>query len=96
MNVQLVHVGFGNIVALNRVVAITSPDSAPIKRLIQEARTRNAVIDLTSGRKTKAVLVLDTGDVVLTALAPETIASRATAGHTILESKNAEVKDTHE
>ncbi len=95
MNVQLVHVGFGNILAMNRVVAMSSPDSAPIKRLIQEARTRNAVIDLTSGRRTKAVIVLDTGDVVLTALAPETIASRASSGQASGESKNTEVKDTH-
>ncbi|MHB1415846.1 MAG: DUF370 domain-containing protein [Chloroflexota bacterium] len=76
MAVELVHIGFGNIVALNRALAIMSPDSAPIKRLIQEARDRNTLIDLTYGRKTKSVIVLDSGHLVLAALQPETIASR--------------------
>ena len=76
MAVELVHVGFGNIVALNRALAIMSPDSAPIKRIIQEARDSNTLIDLTYGRKTKAVIVLDSGHLVLVALNPETIASR--------------------
>ena len=76
MAVELVHVGFGNIVALNRALAIMSPDSAPIKRMIQEARDKSVLIDLTYGRKTKSVLVLDSGHLVLTALQPETIASR--------------------
>jgi extracellular matrix regulatory protein A len=74
--IELVHVGFGNIVALNRALTIMSPDSAPIKRLIQEAREKNTVIDLTYGRKTKAAIVLDSGHVVLVALQPETIANR--------------------
>lgn len=76
MPVDLVHVGFGNIVALNRALAIMSPDSAPIKRMIQEARDANSLIDLTYGRKTKAVIVLDSGHLVLAALQPETIAGR--------------------
>lgn len=76
MPVDLVHVGFGNIVALNRALAIMSPDSAPIKRIIQEARDNNTLIDLTYGRKTKAVIVLDSGHLVLAALQPETIAGR--------------------
>ena len=76
MAVELVHVGFGNIVALNRALAIMSPDSAPIKRMIQESRDKNTLIDLTYGRKTKAVIVLDSGHIVLTALQPETIAGR--------------------
>ncbi len=76
MAVELVHVGFGNIVALNRALAIMSPDSAPIKRMIQEARDKNTLIDLTYGRKTKAVIVLDSGHLVLAALQPETIAGR--------------------
>jgi extracellular matrix regulatory protein A len=74
--VELVHIGFGNIVALNRALAIMSPDSAPIKRIIQEAREKNALIDLTYGRKTKSVIVLDSGHLVLAALQPETIAGR--------------------
>ena len=76
MNTELVHIGFGNILAVNRVIAITSPNSAPTKRMVQEARKVGVVIDMTSGRKTKAVLVLDSGHVVLAAIAPETIAGR--------------------
>jgi extracellular matrix regulatory protein A len=77
MAVELVHIGFGNIVALNRALAIMSPDSAPIKRLIQEARDKNTLIDLTYGRKTKSVIVLDSGHLVLAAIQPETIAARS-------------------
>ncbi len=74
--VEFVHVGFGNVLAASRVVAVVSPDSSPPKRMIQEARTRNAVIDMTGGRKTKAVLVVDSGHIVLAALTPETLAGR--------------------
>lgn len=77
MAVELVHIGFGNIIALNRALAIMSPDSAPIKRIIQEARDKNTLIDLTYGRKTKSVIVLDSGHLVLAALQPETIAARS-------------------
>ena len=76
MAVELVHIGFGNIVALNRALAIMNPDSAPIKRIIQEARDNNTLIDLTYGRRTKSVIVLDSGHLVLAALQPETIAAR--------------------
>ncbi len=76
MGVELVHIGFGNIIALNRVLVILAPDSAPIKRLIQEAREKSALIDATYGRKTKAVIVLDNGHMVLAAIQPETIAAR--------------------
>ena len=76
MSVELVHVGFGNIIALNRVLAILAPDSAPVKRLAQEARDRNQLIDATHGRRTKAVIVLDNGQVALAAIQPETIANR--------------------
>lgn len=76
MELKLVHVGFGNIVAVNRVVALVSPDSAPVKRMIREARDRGTLVDLTSGRKTKAAIVLDSGHVVLAAIQPETIAGR--------------------
>ena len=74
--VELVHIGFGSIIALNRVLVIMSPDSAPIKRMIQDARDANGLIDLTYGRKTKAVVVLDNGHLVLAAIQPETIAAR--------------------
>ena len=76
MDTELVHIGFGNVLAINRVVAIVSPSSAPIKRLIQESKSAGRVIDITSGRRTKAVLVMDTANIVLAAIAPDTIARR--------------------
>ncbi len=76
MKTELVHIGFGTFVALNRVLVIMPPESAPIKRLIQEARDKNLLIDATYGRKTKAVVVEDTGLVILAAIQPETIAAR--------------------
>ncbi len=79
MSADLVHIGFGNILAVNRVIAILSPTSAPTKRMVQEAREGGKVIDMTSGRRTKTVLVLDSGHIVLAALSPETIAGRVGA-----------------
>jgi len=76
MTIELVHIGFGNIVAMNRLIAIAPPSSAPIKRIIQEARSKGTLIDMTNGRKTKAVIFTDSGHVVLAALAPETITGR--------------------
>ena len=76
MSIQLVNVGFGNIVSTLRIVAIVSPDSAPIKRNITEARERGQLIDGTYGRRTRAVLIMDSGHVILSAIQPETIASR--------------------
>ena len=76
MTIELVHVGFSNILAMNRVIAIVSPNSAPTKRLIQEVRNKGQLIDMTSGRRTKAVIFADSGHIVLAALAPETIAGR--------------------
>jgi hypothetical protein len=73
----LVHIGFGNIVNTSKIIAIVSPDSAPIKRMVQRARENGTVIDATQGRKTKSVLVMESSQVVLSALLPETIASRA-------------------
>jgi regulator of extracellular matrix RemA (YlzA/DUF370 family) len=73
---ELVHIGFGNILAMNRVVAIASPNSAPTKRIIQEARNKGQLIDMTNGRRTKAVIFTDSGHIVLAALAPETIMGR--------------------
>lgn len=77
MSIQFVNVGFGSIVSTLRIVAIVSPDSAPIKRHINEAKERGQSIDGTYGRKTRAVLIMDSGHVVLSAIQPETIASRA-------------------
>lgn len=73
---KLVHIGFGNILAMNRVIAIASPNSAPTKRIIQEARNKGQLIDMTNGRRTKAVIFTDSGHIVLAALAPETIMGR--------------------
>jgi regulator of extracellular matrix RemA (YlzA/DUF370 family) len=76
VSTELVHVGFGGIVAANRIVAIVSPDSAPVRRLVHEARRRQMAIDMTYGRRTKAVIVLDSGHVAMAAIQPETIANR--------------------
>lgn len=73
---KLINIGFGNLVAASRIVAVVSPDSAPIKRIVQEARDRGIVIDATYGRRTRAVLITDSDHVVLSALQPETIAGR--------------------
>lgn len=74
---KLVNIGFGNMVSARRVLAVVSPDSAPIKRIIQEAKDRSMLIDATYGRKTRAVFIMDTDHIVLSALQPETIAGRA-------------------
>jgi regulator of extracellular matrix RemA (YlzA/DUF370 family) len=76
MVIELVHIGFNNILAMSRVIAIASPNSAPTKRTIHEGRNNGMVIDMTSGRRTKAVIFTDSGHIILAALAPETIASR--------------------
>jgi regulator of extracellular matrix RemA (YlzA/DUF370 family) len=76
---DFLHVGFDNVVAANRVVAIVGPSSAPVKRMIHEAMERSMVIDMTNGRKTKAVIILDSGHIALAALQPETITGRMEA-----------------
>lgn len=73
---RLINIGFGNLVSANRLIAIVSPDSAPIKRMVQEARDRGKLIDATYGRRTKAVIMMDNDHLVLSALQPETIANR--------------------
>ena len=73
---QLINIGFGNIVAANRIVSIVSPESAPIKRLVQEAKENKLAIDATYGRRTRSVLIMDSGYVILSAIQPETIAGR--------------------
>ena len=79
MTVELVHIGFSNIVAMNRVIAVALPNSAPTKRIIQESRNKGMLIDMTNGRRTKAVAFADSGHIILSALAPETIAGRLRA-----------------
>ncbi len=73
---KLLNVGFGNMVSSGRIVAVIAPDSAPVKRMVQEARDDGHLIDATAGRRTRAVLMMDTGHVVLSAVQPETIAGR--------------------
>ena len=73
---KLLNVGFGNMVSAARIVAVIAPDSAPVKRMVQEARDDGHLIDATAGRRTRAVLMMDTGHVVLSAVQPETIAGR--------------------
>ncbi len=76
---RLIHIGFGNIVNADKIIAVVSPDSAPVKRLVQKARELGTAIDATQGRKTKSVLVMENSQLVLSALLPETIAQRAQA-----------------
>ena len=73
---QLVNIGFGNIIAANKIVAIVSPDSAPIKRMVHDAKDAGTAIDATCGRKTRAVLIMDSGHIILAAVQPETVAGR--------------------
>ena len=73
---KLINIGFGNMVSANRLVAIVSPESAPIKRIIQDAKERGTLIDATYGRRTRAVIVTDSDPVVLSAVQPETVANR--------------------
>ena len=73
---KLINIGFGSMVAANRVLTIVAPDSAPIKRVVQEARDRAMLIDASYGRKTKAVILMDTDHVILSAISPETIYER--------------------
>ena len=75
---KLINIGFGNLVAANRLLAVVSPDSAPIKRVIQEARERQMLIDASFGRKTASVLLMDTDHVILSAMTPEVIGPRST------------------
>ena len=79
LDTELIHVGFGNFIALNRVVAIVSPGSAPIQRLVREGKKKSVVIDTTSGRRTKCAIFTDTGSIILIAITPEAIAGRAAA-----------------
>lgn len=85
MSIELINIGFGNIVSANRIISIVSPESAPIKRLVQEARDEGILIDATYGRRTRAVIVTDSDHIILSSLQPETVAQR-------LENKNDKEK----
>ena len=78
MSVKLLNIGFGNMVSVNRIVAVVSPESAPIKRIIQDVRERGDLIDATYGRRTRGVIIMDSGHVILSALQPETVSGRMT------------------
>lgn len=73
---QLINIGFGNIVSANRIITIVSPESAPIKRIVQEAKDEKMAIDATYGRRTRSVIIMDSGHVILSAVQPETVAGR--------------------
>lgn len=73
---QLINIGFGNIVSVNRIIAIVSPESAPIKRMVQESKDKGTAIDATYGRRTRAVIIMDSGHIILSAVQPETVAGR--------------------
>lgn len=87
---KLINIGFGNMVSASRVIAIVSPDSAPIKRIIQDVRDKGLLIDATYGRRTRAVVVMDSGHVLLSAVQPETVAGRI-YGKNDKEDKDLEV-----
>ena len=80
-NLRLINIGFGNLVSASRLLSIVSPESAPIKRIVQDSRERGLLVDATFGRRTRAVIIMDSGHVVLSALQPETVAGRV-AGKT--------------
>jgi regulator of extracellular matrix RemA (YlzA/DUF370 family) len=85
MEIKLINIGFGNIVAANRIIAIVSPESSPIKRIIQESREKGMLIDATYGRRTRAVIVTDSDHVILSAVQPETVAHRLTSKENALD-----------
>ncbi len=87
---KLLNIGFGNLISVGRLIAVVGPDSAPIKRMIQEARERGVLIDASYGRKTRAVLIMDNDHVVLSALTPEVLSNRLQGG---TESREEEEKE---
>ena len=87
---QLINIGFGNIVSANRIISIVSPESAPIKRLVQEAKDSKMAVDATYGRRTRAVIIMDSGHVILSSVQPETITSRLDKD--IAKEESSEVK----
>lgn len=88
---RLINIGFGNMVAADRIIAIVSPDSAPTKRLIQEARESRRIIDATQGRRTRAIIQMDSDHLILSAIQPETIAGRLTGRETLSKDDEKEI-----
>ncbi|PKK38671.1 hypothetical protein ABB02_01977 [Clostridiaceae bacterium JG1575] len=93
MNIKLINIGFGNFISAQRLVAIVAPESAPIKRIIQEARDRGMLIDATYGRRTRAVIITDSDHVILSAVQPETVAHRLDV---MEEEKTSDKEPLHE
>ncbi len=87
---KLINIGYGNMVSAGRVVAIVSPESAPIKRMIQDARDGGSLIDATYGRRTRAVIVADSGHIILSAIQPETVSNRIIGAGDALPSEEME------
>ena len=87
---KFINIGYGNMVAVNRIVTLVSPDSAPIKRMVQDAKDEGRVIDVTCGRKTRAVIITDSEHVILSALQAETIANRLDDGQEIDDMEDEE------
>lgn len=85
MTIKLINIGFGNIISANRMISIVSPESAPIKRMIQDARDRGMLIDATYGRRTRAVVIMDSDHVILSAVQPETVAQRLSVKEEIID-----------
>ena len=89
MEIKQLNIGFGNIVFANRIIAVLSPESAPIKRVIQDAKEQKKLIDATYGRRTRAVIITDEGHIILSPVLPETIAGRLDSENTAKEKVNA-------
>ena len=89
MDIRLINIGFGNIVSAHRIISIVSPESAPIKRIIQEARDAGMLIDATYGRRTRAVIICDSQHVILSAVQPETVANRLSAKETHAQAEDS-------
>ena len=92
----LLHVGFGNMVNADKIVAILQPDSAPVKRMVQHGKENGTVVDATQGRKTKSVLLMDQNSVVLSALTPETISARVVKNEQMAKEQNRIDKEIEE
>ncbi len=85
MTIKLINIGFGNIISANRLISIVSPESAPIKRMIQDARDRGMLIDATYRRRTRAVVIMDSDHIILSAVQPETVAQRLSVKEEIMD-----------
>lgn len=87
---RLVNIGFGNLVSANRMIAIVSPESAPIKRIIQDAKERGTLIDATHGRRTRAVIITDSDHIILTYLQSETVANRLSDENAVVDEEDTD------